>query len=213
MTIGEDTEWSTVEEVLTHEYGHHVANNRDNYPWPAIAYGTKRWATYMGICAKEAVGTVFPGDEGKHYLQNPGEGFAESFLHLNEVKLGIPETPWFYDAALAPDAGALAALEQDVLKPWKDNAIKRWSGRFGRRGQQQVRTFQTPLDGVFGGPAEGPPRLVAPVDRTLRGQAQVGDGLGRADLRPALGDDEVRLRRQGPVRRGRRDPLEGLRTE
>jgi hypothetical protein len=156
VTIGEDTEWSTVEEVLTHEYGHHVANNRDNYPWPAIAYGTKRWATYMGICAKSAAGTVFPGDEGEHYLQNPGEGFAESFLHLNEVKLGIPESTWFYDPSLAPDAGALAALEQDVVKPWKNAAIKRWSGRFGRRGQQQVRTFQTPLDGVFAAQLKGP---------------------------------------------------------
>jgi hypothetical protein len=156
VTIGEDTEWSTVEEVLTHEYGHHVANNRDNYPWPAIAYGTKRWATYMGICTKAAAGTVFPGDEGEHYLQNPGEGFAESFLHLNEVKLGIPETPWFYDPSLAPDSGALAALEQDVVKPWKDAAIRRWSGRFSRRGQQQVRTFQTPLDGVFAAQLKGP---------------------------------------------------------
>jgi hypothetical protein len=156
VTIGEDTDWSTVEEVLTHEYGHHVANNRDNYPWPAIAYGTKRWATYMGICAKEAVGTVFPGDQGDHYLQNPGEGFAESFLHLNEVKLGVPETPWFYDPVLAPDAAALAAIEQDVLKPWKDNVIKRWNGRFARRGQQKVRVFPTPLDGVFAAQLKGP---------------------------------------------------------
>ena len=158
VTVGEDTEWSTVEEVLTHEYGHHVANNRDNYPWPAIAYGTKRWATYMGICTKAAAGTVFPGDEGDHYLQNPGESYAESFLHLNEVKLGIAETPWFYDPALAPDSTALAMLEQDVLKPWKDNAIKRWKGKFSRRGQQHVRTFQTPLDGVFAAQIKGPRR-------------------------------------------------------
>ena len=156
VTIGEDTDWSTVEEVLTHEYGHHVANNRENYPWPAIAYGTKRWATYMGICAKEAAGTVFPGDQGDHYLKNPGEAFAESFLHLNEVKLRIPETPWFYDPVLAPDAAALAAIEQDVLKPWKDNVIRRWGGRFARRGQQKVRVFQTPLDGVFAAQLKGP---------------------------------------------------------
>jgi len=156
ITTGEDTQWSTVEEVLTHEYGHHVANNRLNAPWPAVAYGTKRWATYKGVCQKEAAGTAFPADEGEHYLQNPGEAFAESFLHLNEVKLGVPETPWFYDAAFAPDAGALAAIEQDVLKPWKDNAIKRWSGRFTRRGQQQIRTFATPLDGVFAAELRGP---------------------------------------------------------
>jgi len=180
VTIAEDTEWSTVEEVLTHEYGHHVANNRDNHPWPALAYGTKRWATYMGICAKEAAGTLFPGDEDEHYLQNPGEGFAESFLHLNEVKLGIPETPWFYDPSLAPDAGALAALEQDVLKPWKDAALKRWSGRFGRRGQQRIRTFQTPLDGVFAAQLKGPGgsslRLTGPAE-VKRVSATLSAGL------------------------------------
>lgn len=162
VTIGEDTEWSTVEEVLAHEYGHHVANNRNNSPWPAIAYGTKRWATYESICTKEAAGTVFPGDEGEHYLQNPGEAFAESFLHLNEVKLGMPETPWFYDPSLAPDAGALAAIEKDVLKPWKVDPIKRWKGRFSRRGQQKAYTFKTPLDGVFAA------QLIGPRGSTLR---------------------------------------------
>jgi hypothetical protein len=156
VTIGEDTAWSTVEEVLAHEYGHHVANNRNNHPWPAVAYGTKRWATYKGICAKEAAGQAFPGDEGEHYLQNPGEAFAESFLHLNEVKLGMPETPWFYDPALAPDATALAALEKDVVKPWKDDVIRRWRGRFARRGQQKAYTFKTPLDGVFAAEVVGP---------------------------------------------------------
>jgi hypothetical protein len=169
ITIGEDTPWSTVEEVLTHEYGHHVAANRNNYPWPAFAYGTKRWATYMGICQKEAAGTAFPGDEGEHYLQNPGEAFAESYLHLNEVKLGVPETPWFYDAAFAPDAGALAAIEADVLQPWKDNRLKRWSGRFSRRGQQKAFTFSTPLDGIFAAELRGPRGSTL----TLTGRAEV----------------------------------------
>src|SRR5213076_326793 len=53
VTVGEDTQWGTVEQVVTHEYGHHIANNRVNDPWPAIAYGTKSWATYEGVCAKE----------------------------------------------------------------------------------------------------------------------------------------------------------------
>jgi hypothetical protein len=155
-TIGQDSPWSTVEEVLGHEYGHHIANSRDNYPWPAVAYGTKRWATYMGICQKEAAGTVFPGDEGEHYFQNPGEGFAESYLHLNIAKLGMPQIPWFYDPVFTPDTTALAAIEQDVLKPWKSPPLRKWSGRFRRRGQQLVKTFQTPLDGVFGAELRGP---------------------------------------------------------
>jgi hypothetical protein len=156
ITVGEDTPWSTVEEVVTHEYGHHVANNRLNDPWPAIAYGTKRWSTYERVCQKEAAGAAFPGDEGEHYLQNPGESFAESFLHLNEAKLGLPETPWGYDPMFAPDAGALAAIEQDVLKPWKQTALKHRSGRFSRRGQQRSFTFKTPLDGVFAAELRGP---------------------------------------------------------
>jgi hypothetical protein len=156
VTIGEDTPWSTVEEVLTHEYGHHVAASRDNSPWPAVAYGTKRWATYAGVCQKEAAGVAFPGDEGEHYFQNPGEAFAESFLHLNEVKLGIPVTPWGYDPMFTPDAGALAAIEQDVLKPWTKHSMKRWSGRFGRRGQARTLRVPTPLDGVFAAELKGP---------------------------------------------------------
>jgi len=156
VTVGEDTQWGTVEQVVTHEYGHHIANNRVNDPWPAIAYGTKRWATYERVCAKEAAGTAFPGDEAEHYFQNPGESFAESFMHLNMQKLGLSEPPWGYDPMFTPDAGALAAIEQDVLKPWKDDAIKRWSGRFTRRGQAKTFTFKTPLDGVFASQLRGP---------------------------------------------------------
>jgi hypothetical protein len=156
VAIGEDTPWSTVEEVVAHEYGHHVANNRINDPWPAILYGTKRWATYESVCQKEIAGAAFPGDEGTHYLQNPGESFAESFLHLNEVKLGLPETPWGYDPTFAPDAAALAAIEQDVLSPWKKTPLRFLSGRFSRRGQQKTFTFKTPLDGVFAAELRGP---------------------------------------------------------
>jgi len=156
ITVGEDTPWSTVEEVVAHEYGHHVANNRNNDPWPAVAFGTKRWATYEGVCQKEASGVAFPGDEADHYFQNPGESFAESFMHLNETKLGLPETPWGYDPMFTPDAAALAAIEQDVLKPWKKTTLRHLSGRFTRRGQQKTFNFNTPLDGVFAAELRGP---------------------------------------------------------
>lgn len=155
-SIGEDSQWSTVEEVVTHEYGHHVAANRVNTPWPAVAWGTKRWATYEGVCDKTASGTAFPGDEGEHYFQNPGESFAESYLHLNEVKLGVTETPWGYDPAFVPDAKALAAIEQDVLEPWTTHSLQHWSGRFSRRGQQGTAALQTPLDGTVAVQLKGP---------------------------------------------------------
>jgi hypothetical protein len=156
IAVGEDTQWSTVEQVVTHEYGHHVAANRLNDPWPAVAYGTKRWATYEGVCAKTVAGVAFPGDEGDHYLQNPGESFAESFMHLNLSKLGLAEPSWLYDPMFSPDAGALAAIEQDVVKPWKGDAIRHWSGRFTRRGQVRTFTFKTPLDGVLAAQLRGP---------------------------------------------------------
>ena len=118
VVIGEDDQYATVEEVLTHEYGHHVAYNRSNAPWAAVAWGAKRWASYENVCARRAAGTAFPGDEGANYLRNPGESFAESFLQLNEARAGTERTPWFYDDEFRPDDAALAALEQDVTQPW-----------------------------------------------------------------------------------------------
>ena len=36
---------ASIPEIASHEYGHHVANNRDNSPWDAAAWGPKYWAT------------------------------------------------------------------------------------------------------------------------------------------------------------------------
>jgi hypothetical protein len=149
VSIGRDSQYSTVEEVLTHEYGHHVAANRANDPWAAVAWGTKRWATLENVCKKTEMGLAFPGDEDDHYLKNPGESFAETFLHLNEVRKGLPESRWFYDAQFYPTKAALDAVEQDVLKPWDSYAMLTWKGRFTRRNQVGMATLKTPLDGVF----------------------------------------------------------------
>jgi hypothetical protein len=149
VSIGEDSQYSTVEEVLTHEYGHHVAANRANDPWPAVAWGTKRWATLTNVCRKTEMGLAFPGDEGDNYLKNPGESFAESFLHLNEVRKGLPESRWFYDASFYPTKPALDAIELDVLKPWASYEILKWKGRFTRGSQVGMATLKTPLDGLF----------------------------------------------------------------
>src|SRR5438034_7045369 len=77
------------ETVLVHELGHNVAANRDNAPWSAVDWGTKRWATYMNVCARHDAGTAFPGDEADHYLLNPGEAFAETYRLLNFQLLSL----------------------------------------------------------------------------------------------------------------------------
>src|SRR5262249_46532400 len=86
--IGEPADGASVtpEEVARHEYGHHLAFNRGNPPWQAVDWGPKRWSSLAGICARVTAGTAFPGDEGDHYKENPGEAFAETYRALNDAK-------------------------------------------------------------------------------------------------------------------------------
>src|SRR5918999_5526277 len=144
-------EGPTAQAVVAHEYGHHVAANRLNPPWDASGYGTKRWASRIGVCAKTEALTLFPGGQGLRYRLDPGEGFAEGYRLLNELRAGRPETAWdIVDASLRPDAATLAALEQDVVDPWTRPTVERRSGSFAPRGRA-TRSFRlaTALDGTL----------------------------------------------------------------
>lgn len=138
----------SAEAVITHEYGHHVANNRSNAPWSAVDYGPKRWATTMEVCSKAAAGQLFPGAEnGRQYELNPGEGWAETYRVLNERKAGIAETPWdIVSQSLYPSSAALTAAEQDILSPWTRDAT---STQRATLTVKKTRTFTiaTLLDG------------------------------------------------------------------
>lgn len=140
---GEDANGVAAESVITHEYGHHVAANRVNTPWPAVDWGTKRWASYLQVCARTSAHKLFPGAETSlEYQFNPGEVFAEDFRVLNEQRLGLPVAPWeVVDQSLQPDAEALTLLQQDVLTPWTANTSSQISGRFVKRGAS-VRTYK-----------------------------------------------------------------------
>jgi hypothetical protein len=149
-------------EIVTHEYGHHVANNRDDAPWAAVDYGTKRWSSYENICAKAAGGTASPGDEGTHYFQNSGEAFAESYRVLNLQKLGLPDSGWnIVDPSFIPDATALTLLEQDVTTPWTGPTASKLRGSFGA-GVARTFTVKTQLDGTLTA------RLVSPTKAKMR---------------------------------------------
>jgi hypothetical protein len=135
---------TSAEAVVAHEYGHHVAAHRSNAPWPAVDYGTKRWASYEQVCQRTASGELHPGAETvSRYQTNPGEAYAETFRVLNERRLGLPETPWdIVTTSLYPDASALALVEQDVTQPWTADTTTTYRGTSGRR-----YTIATALDG------------------------------------------------------------------
>jgi hypothetical protein len=145
--------------VIAHEYGHHVANHRNNAPFanPAIAWGPKNWASWAGVCAGVRAGRYFPGDEGSHYRQNPGEAFAESFAHN---RFPADPVPWEWPAFPGPDANAYAAIQRDALSPWSGNHADRRRGRFGtrRKVHKQTKGFATPLDGDLTVTLKGPDR-------------------------------------------------------
>jgi hypothetical protein len=166
---GEDTAQVTAESVLTHEYGHHIAANRSNAPWPALEWGGKRWASAMNICALARSHVVYPGDESLLYRLNPGEGFAETYRWLSERKQGDPIGTWpVLDTWLYPGHDAIQAIADDVLHPWTANRRRSFSGRFTARGPS-TRTFllTSKLDGA----------LSAAVTSEARVRVEISDGL------------------------------------
>jgi hypothetical protein len=136
-----------IEEIVAHEYGHHIALNRSNWPWPAVEWGTKRWASYENVCKRVLAHTAFPGDEGENYFRNPGEAFAETYRLLNDSRapLASVQLPWRMDG-FNPDKTALDLVAQDVQKPWTGTYISHWRGRLRARAIRRL-VVPTPDDG------------------------------------------------------------------
>jgi hypothetical protein len=133
--------------VLAHEYGHHVAEHRRTpAPFPAaIDWGTERWATHEHICQGKRRGAFFPGNEGYHYYEDPGEAFAESFAFN---RFPDAQVEWAWVGSLKPDAGAFKAIRQDVKSPWHSRRRLSVRGYLPGRGSRvAARKFSTPLDG------------------------------------------------------------------
>ncbi|HVY78252.1 MAG TPA: hypothetical protein VG898_07085 [Solirubrobacterales bacterium] len=143
-----DGDGATFDFVLAHEYGHHVAQHRE-MPAPfgrAIDWGPERWASLEGVCQGERHGRFYPGDEGDHYFEDPGEAFAESFARYR-----FPDAPptWRYSPALLPNEAAFQAIREDTLSPWQGRTSLTLSGRVPARGEgAAVESLRTPLDGL-----------------------------------------------------------------
>lgn len=148
VSVGDSSTGIPPASVAAHEYGHHVANNRLNSPWVAIDWGTKRWATSMGVCARVKAGTAFPGDEGMNYSLNPGEAFAESYRVLVETNGTAVGYDWpIIDSSFRPNPQSLAAIREDVLHPWSGSTTTLIRGKFLRRNRTWSAKAATPLDG------------------------------------------------------------------
>ena len=193
-TPGDRREFLQLEHVAAHEYGHHVANNRVNAPWRAGEWGTKRWATYEGVCPLAAQGVVFPGDQGENYERNPGESFAEAYGLLNAQRFGTWNLmPWDFAEFFYPDAAAFAAIQQDVLRPWTRWTIVRWRASVRRARATVSRRIVTPLDGS----------LAIRVAGAFRGSVSVADArtgrvlvrrAGRSAVATVCGQRSIRIR-------------------
>jgi len=150
IAMASDLPEITARAVLTHEYGHHVAQSSDNTPWQAVDFGPKRWATVVGVCSRTASGELAPGDEGARYTLNPGEAFAEDYRLLNERRLGLPETFWgVVDKRFYPDQATLDAVAQDVTSPWHGLTTSTLASAFTSRATGRGFRIATPLDGNF----------------------------------------------------------------
>jgi hypothetical protein len=143
-----------IEYVITHEYGHHVAANRDNDPWAAIGWGPKAWATQRGVCAGVAERRYFPSDQGRNYRSNPGENWAETYAQLHYRNT----FPWEFDPSFTPDEPTFAAALRDVVDPWTQNTARRRSGTL--TAQRRTKSFEvaTALDGRIRLSLRGPSR-------------------------------------------------------
>lgn len=170
----------TPEEIVRHEYGHHVGYHRVNTPWPAIDWGPKRWASAANVCARVSRREAYPGDQGSNYARNPGEAWAETYRLMDERKAGITTATWPIIApSFYPGEAALQAAEQDVLQPWSQQRTRGFARVFGKRTPKVWWIpVATPLDGDYrlsvtvpnGGAHDV--ALVAANRRTVVGRAQ-----------------------------------------
>jgi hypothetical protein len=177
--------------VVAHEYGHHIATHRRNDPWYAGTWGPKRWATVQQVCGRVARHRFFPGDEGRHYRSNPGEGWAESYA-MHQYPQYLPY--WSFAASLKPDAASFAAIRSDVLSPWAPPRRRVLRARLGPRHHVMEFRVATPLDGlvtVLVTPSRG--LRVAVLGATGAGRLLVGVNGGRARI-PVCGWRSVQVR-------------------
>ncbi len=162
----------TTSYVVAHEYGHHVANNRSNAPFAAIAFGPKYWSSREQVCSRVLEGRLSPGNQGDEYALNPGESWAEVYARLR-----YPNARWQFTPLLRPDSAALAAARRDVSDPWTKPKRVTFRGRLGGSGIRRSFRLNLTLDGELNFKLRGPAR--AQYDMRVSSNGKVIDTTSR----------------------------------
>jgi hypothetical protein len=167
---GEAVQGIPVEYPLTHEYGHHIARSRSNFPWTAIDWGPKHWASAVRVCTYVATGLLFPGNQGAHDRDDPGEGFADGYAHLH-----YPDVPWYYNELMRPGPLEFGAIRKDVLEPWSEPRSRILRGRLGPNRTQRSFRIRVRLDGNLTMRLKGPAGATYAVEAETAGYATGGN--------------------------------------
>lgn len=144
LVMPDATDGYAWEQVLAHEYGHHLAANRVNAPWSALDYGPKRWATLEDVCQKDREGMFVS------YRRDPGEAFAEAYRLLVSARTQAwTPFPVIVDSTLFPMAANVqAAVLDDITSPWTGPREYTVTRRLAA-GATAVIPVSTPLDGTL----------------------------------------------------------------
>jgi hypothetical protein len=152
----------TREYAVTHEYGHHIAGMRNNFPFLALNFGAKYWSSYMYVCDRARKGLLAPGNQGARYADDPGEGFADTYAHIH-----YPSVIWQYAEVMRPNAGSLAAVRRDVLSPWR---VQHWQTL--RSSGTHSFLFRQHLDGLYSFRLNGPRSAEYDLEIHYRGKVE-----------------------------------------
>lgn len=133
------------EEIVAHEYGHVLANGRSNHPFPAVLFGTKRWASYERVCP-QFISELADPDAQVPYRDIPGEAFADAYRILNGGNPGL----FVFNRMYFPNATSLRLIREDALNPWHMRPPSVRTGALSPRrpGPRRIG-IATPLDGLL----------------------------------------------------------------
>lgn len=138
-----------VDQIVVHEYGPHLANNRINPPWDALSWGPKRWSSYANICLRAQQGTAFPSLTGATYGFKAAEAFAEAFRVTNELRVASSTTWPIVDSSFYPNAIAPELIRLDAVQPWAGISTATTSRFTSYGGRVQGFMSRGPMDGTM----------------------------------------------------------------